>query len=108
MGKPGTNVDKGRQRYQIMNGQLAKSSWGNTLKTSLSAYSARPYWKLRGADHIQCSPHSYRNGVGSITDVAPAERQLLGKNAETDAYSTALSAVGDACLGAGVLDPLSR
>ena len=47
---------------------------------------------------------AYRNGVGSITDVAIAERQLLvAKNAATDAYSTALSAAATLALVAGAL-----
>ena len=47
---------------------------------------------------------SYRNGVGSITDVTLAERQLLvAKNAATDAYSTAFSSAATLALAAGVL-----
>jgi len=45
-----------------------------------------------------------RNGVGSITDVTIAERQLLvAKNAATDAYSTALSSAATLALAAGIL-----
>ena len=57
-----------------------------------------------GADYVQLRPNAYRNGVGSITDVTLAERQLLlAKNASTDAYSTALSAAATLALAAGVL-----
>jgi Outer membrane efflux protein len=47
---------------------------------------------------------AYRNGVGSITDVTLAERQLLvAKNAATDAYSTAFSSAATLALAAGIL-----
>ena len=45
-----------------------------------------------------------RNGVGSITDVTIAERQLLvAQNVPTDAYSTALSSAATLALAAGIL-----
>ncbi len=47
---------------------------------------------------------SYRNGVGSITDLNIASTQLLqAKNASTDTYSTALSTAAALALSAGVL-----
>jgi len=76
----------------------------NTLKTSLSAYSASTALVAAAQTTFSAALTAYRNGVGSITDVALAERQLLvAKNAETDAYSTALSAAATLALAAGVL-----
>jgi outer membrane protein len=76
----------------------------NTLKTSLSAYSASTALVAAARTTFSAALTAYRNGVGSITDVALAERQLLvAKNAETDAYSTSLSAAATLGLAAGVL-----
>ena len=76
----------------------------NTLKTSLSAYSASTTLVAAAQTTFSAALSAYRNGVGSITDVALAERQLLvAKNAETDSYSTALSAAATLALAAGVL-----
>jgi outer membrane protein len=81
----------------------------NTLKTSLSAYTAA----IALADATQTTFDgalaAYRNGVGSISDVTTAERQLLGaKNASTDAYSNALSAAATLALSAGALGGAPR
>ena len=66
---------------------------GNTLKTSLSAYSAATALASAAQTTFNAALVAYRNGVGPISDVTTAERQLLeAKNATTDAYSTALSA----------------
>jgi outer membrane protein len=76
----------------------------NTLKTSLSAYRAATALAAAAQTTFDSALTAYRNGVGSITDVTLAERQLLlGKNASTDAYSTALSAAATLALAAGVL-----
>jgi len=76
----------------------------NTLKTSLSAYSAATALAAAAQTTFDAALAAYRNGVGSITDVAIAERQLLvAKNAATDAYSTALSAAATLALAAGAL-----
>src|SRR6476469_7154127 len=76
----------------------------NALKTSLSAYSASTALVAAAQTTFTAALTAYRNGVGSITDVALAERQLLvAKNAETDSYSTALSAAATLALAAGVL-----
>jgi outer membrane protein len=76
----------------------------NTLKTSLSAYSASTALAAAAQTTFDAALTAYRNGVGSITDVTLAERQLLvAKNAATDAYSTALSAAATLALAAGVL-----
>ena len=76
----------------------------NTLKTSLSAYSASTALAAAAQTTFDAALTAYRNGVGSITDVTLAERQLLAaKNTATDAYSTALSAAATFALAAGVL-----
>jgi outer membrane protein len=76
----------------------------NTLKTSLSAYAASTALAAAAQTTFNAALTAYRNGVGSITDVTLAERQLLvAKNAATDAYSTALSAAATLALAAGVL-----
>jgi outer membrane protein len=77
---------------------------GNTLKTSLSAYSASTALAAATQTTFDASLAAYRNGVGSISDVTTAERQLLAaKNAVTDAYSTALAAAASLALAAGTL-----
>jgi outer membrane protein TolC len=76
----------------------------NTLKTSLSAYSASTALAEATQTTFNAALAAYRNGVGSISDVTTAERQLLrAKNAATDAYSTALSAAATLALATGVL-----
>ena len=76
----------------------------NTLKTSLSAYGAATALAAAAQTTFNAALTAYRNGVGSITDVTLAERQLLvAKNAATDAYSTALSAAATLALAGGVL-----
>jgi outer membrane protein TolC len=76
----------------------------NTLKTSLSAYNASMALAEAAQTTFNSALAAYRNGVGSISDVTIAERQLLAaKNAATDAYSTALSAAATLALAAGAL-----
>jgi outer membrane protein len=76
----------------------------NTLRTSLSAFSASKALAAAAQTTFDAALAAYRNGVGSITDVTLAERQLLvAKNAAADAYSTALSAAATLALAAGVL-----
>ncbi len=76
----------------------------NTLNTSLSAYSAATALAAAARTTFDAALAAYRNGVGSISDVTTAERQLLAaKNAATDAYSTALSAAATLALAAGTL-----
>jgi outer membrane protein TolC len=56
----------------------------NILKTSLSAYSAATVLAAAAQTTFNAALAAYRNGVGSITDVTLAERQLLAaKNAAT-------------------------
>jgi len=74
----------------------------NTPKTSLSAYSASTALAAAAQTTFNAALAAYRNGVGSITDVTLAERQLLvAKNAA--AYSTVLSAAATLALAAGLL-----
>jgi outer membrane protein len=81
----------------------------NTLKTSLSAYSASTALAAAAQTTFNAALAAYRNGVGSISDVTIAERQLLAaKNAATDAYSTALSAAATLALAAGALGESPR
>jgi outer membrane protein len=77
---------------------------GNTLKTSLSAYTAATALASAAQTTFNAALVAYRNGVGSISDVTTAERQLLAaKNAATDAYSTAFSAAATLALSTGTL-----
>jgi outer membrane protein len=76
----------------------------NTLKTSLSAYSAATALTAAAQTTFDAALAAYRHDVGSITDVTSAERQLLAaKDAATDAYSTALSSAATLALAGGAL-----
>lgn len=76
----------------------------NTLKTSLSAYTAAMALVAAAQTTFNAALDSYRNGVGPITDVTLAERQLLvAENSATDAYSTALSSAATLALASGAL-----
>jgi outer membrane protein len=76
----------------------------NTLKTSLSSYSAATALAAAAQTTFSAALAAYRHDVGSITDVTTSERQLLAaKNAATDAYSSALTAAATLALAAGAL-----
>jgi outer membrane protein len=76
----------------------------NALRTSLSAYSASNALAAAAQTTFDGALASYRNRVGSITDVNIAQSQLLqARNASTDAYSTALSAAATLALATGAL-----
>src|SRR5260370_40226753 len=76
----------------------------NALRTSLSAYSASGLLSKAAQATFDAALASYRNGVGSITDLNIASIQLLqAKNASTDAYSTALAAAAALAVAGGVL-----
>ena len=76
----------------------------NTLTTSLSAYNASTALAAAAQTTFNAALAAYRNGVGAISDVTTAERQLLAaKNAATDSYSTALSAAATLALATGLL-----
>jgi outer membrane protein TolC len=105
------NVDKAETTLLQIRNEAARQIVvaRNTLKTSLSAFSAATALVTAAQTTFDAALAAYRNGVGSITDVALAERQLLvGKNAATDAYSTAVSAAATLALAAGVLGSAPR
>jgi outer membrane protein len=81
----------------------------NALRTSLSAYSASNALAAAAQTTFDSALASYRNRVGSITDVNIAQIQLLqARNASTDAYSTALSAAATLALATGALGSAPR
>jgi outer membrane protein len=81
----------------------------NALRTSLSAYSASNALAAAAQTTFDSALASYRNRVGSITDVNIAQSQLLqARNASTDAYSTALSAAATLALATGALGSAPR
>ena len=81
----------------------------NALRTSLSAYSASNALAAAAQTTFDSALASYRNRVGSITDVNIAQIQLLqARNASTDAYSTALSAAATLALATGSLGNAPR
>jgi outer membrane protein len=81
----------------------------NALRTSLSAYSASNALAAAAQTTFDSALASYRNRVGSITDVNIAQSQLLqARNASTDSYSTALSAAATLALAAGALGSAPR
>jgi outer membrane protein len=76
----------------------------NALRTNLSAYSASNVLAEVAQTTFDNVLASYRNLVGSITDVNIAQSQLLhARNASADAYSTALSAAATLALATGAL-----
>jgi outer membrane protein len=80
----------------------------NALRTSLSAYSASNAL-VAAQTTFDSALASYRNRVGSITDVNIAQIQLLqARNASTDTYSTALSAAATLALATGALGSAPR
>ena len=100
------NVDKaGTTLTQVRNEAVRQIVVArNTLNTSLSAYSAATELTAAAQTTFDGALAAYRNGVGSISDVTTAERQLLAaKDAATDAYSTALIAAASLALAAGSL-----
>jgi outer membrane protein len=81
----------------------------NTLKTSVSAYTASIALTAAAQTTFNAALAAYRNGTGTISDVTIAERQLLqAKNAATDAYSNSLSAAATLALSTGLLGSAPR
>jgi len=100
------NVDKAQTTLtQIRNESVRQIVMAaNSLKTSLSAYSASTALASAARTTFNAALAAYRNGVGSISDVTTAQRQLLeAENAATDAYSTAFSSAATLALAAGTL-----
>jgi outer membrane protein len=106
-----TKVDKAETTLTQLKNEAVRQILmaGNSVKTSLSAYSAATTLTAAAQTTFNAALAAYRNGIGSISDVTTAERQLLAaKNAATDAYSTALSAAATLALSAGVLGAAPR
>jgi outer membrane protein TolC len=104
-------VDKAETTLTQIRNEAVRQIIGarNTLKTSLSAYAASTALVAAAQTTFNAALAAYRNGVGTISDVTTAERQLLqGKNARTDAYSNALSSAATLALSAGVLGSAPR
>ncbi len=81
----------------------------NAVKTNLSAYAAAGALAAAAQTTFDASLVSYLHGVGPITDVTIAEAQLLqARDAETDAYSMALTAAASLALSAGTLGAAPR
>jgi outer membrane protein len=81
----------------------------NALRTSLSAHSAANALAAAAQATFESALASYRNRVGSITDVNIAQTQLLqARNASIDAYSMALSAAATLALAPGALGGAAR
>jgi outer membrane protein len=100
------NVDKANVTFTQIRNEATRQIIvaRNTLKTSLSAYSAATALAAAAQITFDSALAAYRNGVGSISDVTIAERQLLAaKNTSSDAYSSALSAAATLALAAGAL-----
>jgi outer membrane protein len=106
-----TKVDKADTTLTQLRNEAVRQivTAGNTVKTSLSAYEAARALSAAAQTTFNAALAAYRNGVGSISDVTTAERQLLqAKNAATDAHSNALSAAATLALSAGTLGAAPR
>ena len=76
----------------------------NTLRTSLSSYTASTALASAAQTTFDAALSAYRNGVGSITDATVAETQLLqARNSRADAHSAVLSAAATLALTVGAL-----
>ncbi|MBV8683122.1 MAG: TolC family protein [Caulobacteraceae bacterium] len=76
----------------------------NALRTNLAAYSAAQALQQASQTTFDGALASYRNGVGSTTDVTLAEIQLLqARNAASDSYSASLTAAATLALATGLL-----
>jgi outer membrane protein len=104
-------VDKAETTLTQIRNEAARQiiSARNTLKTSLSAYTASTALTAAAQTTFNAALAAYRNGTGTISDVTIAEQQLLhAKNAATDAYSNSLSAAATLALSAGLLGAAPR
>lgn len=76
----------------------------NALRTSLAARDAAGELRAAAQTTFDAALAAYRNGVGTSTEVVIAERQLLeARNADSDAYSAALSAAATLAFVTGSL-----
>jgi outer membrane protein len=104
-------VDKAQTTLTQIRNEAVRQIIGtrNTLKTSLAAYTAATALATAARTTFNAALAAYRNGVGTISDVTTAERQLLqAKNATTDAYSSSLSAAATLALSTGLLGSAPR
>jgi outer membrane protein len=104
-------VDKAETTLTQIRNEAVRQIIGarNTLKTSLSAYTAATALTAAAQTTFNAALAAYRSGVGTISDVTTAERQLLrAKDAATDAYSISLSAAATLALSAGLLGSAPR
>jgi outer membrane protein TolC len=85
-------------------------SSASTAKTSISAFEAAQSLVAASQTSYDAALGAYKRGVGTITAVTMAQNQLLhARNAEAEAYSTALSAAATLALAAGTLgQPLEK
>ena len=75
-----------------------------TLTTSLSSYDAAKALVASSETTYAATLASYRSGVGDIVAVSLAQTRLLqARNAQADAYSSALSAAALLALATGSL-----
>jgi outer membrane protein TolC len=76
----------------------------NALRTSVAAYAAAQALQQASQTTFDGALASYRNGVGSTTDMTLAEIQLLqARNAASDSYSASLTAAASLALATGLL-----
>jgi len=76
----------------------------NALRTALAAYAASGTLLDAAQTSYSAALAAYQHGVGSLTEVASAETQLVdARSARSDAYSNALSAAASLALATGEL-----
>lgn len=76
----------------------------NDLRTSLAAHSAAASLVDAAQTSYDAALGAYQHGVGSITDVATSETQLVeARSVQSDSYSSALSAAATLALATGAL-----
>jgi outer membrane protein TolC len=76
----------------------------NALHTSLAAHSAAASLLDAAQTSYDATLGAYQHGVGSITEVANAETQLVeARSVQSDSYSGALSAAASLALATGAL-----
>ncbi len=77
----------------------------NALQTSLASYEAAQALTQAATTGFDAALAAYHQGVGTLTDATLAETQLLAaRNAQSDAYSAALTAALTLVFANGALD----
>lgn len=100
------DVDQADQQLAQVRDQAAREvmTAATSVKTSVAAYVSAQTLVATSQTSFNAALAAYKHGVGSITDVTLAERQLLeARNLATDAHSAALSAAASLAFCAGVL-----